>query len=198
LIVARGRRMRRAGAALLGIALALFAATVVARETSPAHGATVEALFTPGDAIDARLVALIDGAREEVLVNAFSFTSRRIARALASAHKRGVRVEVVADRAQTLELPGSVIAGLAREGVPIWLDGNYAAAHNKVLIVDANASGAAIATGSYNFTTAAQTRNAENVLIVRNDRPLAARYRANFLRLRDRAQRYDAILGAGR
>jgi phosphatidylserine/phosphatidylglycerophosphate/cardiolipin synthase-like enzyme len=190
------RRLRTPSAVVTAmLLLALAAVPSSARETPPAQNATVEALFTPGDAIDLRLVALIDGARDEVLVNAFSFTSRRIARALASAHKRGVRVEILADRAQTLELPGSVVSGLARDGVPIWLDGNFAAAHNKVLIVDANATGAAIATGSYNYTTAAQTRNAENVLIVRHDRALAAQYRANFLRLRERAQRYDSVRG---
>ena len=167
------------------LACAVAAAPVQARETPPAQGATIEALFTPGDAIDATLVALIDGARVEVLVQAFSFTNRRIARALAAARRRGVRVEVVADRAQTMEMPGSVVPALARDGVPVWLDGNFAAAHNKVLIVDADAPGAAIATGSYNYTMAAQMRNAENVLIVRNDRALAGQYRANFVRLRE-------------
>ena len=108
------RRSRTWAVVTALLAMTLAAAPLPARETPPAHNATVEALFTPGDAIDLRLVALIDGARDEVLVNAFSFTSRRIARALASAHKRGVRVELVADRSQTLELPGSVVSGLAR------------------------------------------------------------------------------------
>jgi phosphatidylserine/phosphatidylglycerophosphate/cardiolipin synthase-like enzyme len=184
---ARGRRVF----AVACVLAALAAPGVAAREAAPAPGATIEALFTPGDAIDARLAALIEGARAEVLVSAFSFTSRPLARALLAAHRRGVRVEIVADRAQTLELPGSVVPGLARDGVAVWLDGNYAAAHNKVLVVDADGADAAIATGSYNYTSAAQRRNAENVLIVRHDSSLAARYRANFARLRERARRYD-------
>lgn len=176
-------------------ALAVFAAALspqgAARETVPASGMTIEALFTPGDPIDAKLAALIDGARTEVLVHAFSFTNRRIARALTAAHARGVRVEMLADRGQTLELPGSAVPALARAGIPVWLDGNFAAAHNKVLLVDAGAPHATLVTGSYNFTAAAQLRNAENVLIVRHDAALAAQFRDNYMRLRERAVRFD-------
>ena len=179
--------LRRACAILL----LTFVHVSHAREISPAPQTTYEALFTPGDAIDARLVEMIDGARSEVLVNAFTFTNRRIERALIKAHTRGVRVEIVADRMQALDLPGSAVPALARQGVAVWLDGNFAAAHNKVMIVDGASTQAAIATGSYNYTAAAQSRNAENVLIVRHDAALALQYRANFVRLRERAQRYD-------
>ena len=177
---------------LLAFFLVAVVATVAsAREIAPSPHATYEALFTPGDTIDVHLATLIDGARDEVLVNAFTFTNRRIARSLSAARARGVRVEIVADRAQSLDSPGSAVPALAREGVAVWLDGSFAAAHNKVLIVDAGTSNAAIATGSYNYTTAAQQRNAENVLIVRRDPALAQQYRANFIRLRLRATRYD-------
>jgi len=177
-------------AAFLAVALS-WSMAAVPREIAPAPSATYEALFTPGDPIDVRLAELIDGARSEVLVNAFSFTNRRIARALAAAHARGVRVEIVADRGQTLESPGSAAPALARQGIAVWLDGNFAAAHNKVMIVDGESPRGAVATGSFNYTGAAQSRNAENVLIVRRDPALASQYRANFMRLRDRASRYD-------
>jgi len=186
--------LARVGAVALAALFACAAPGAAAKERPPPDTATYEALFTPGDAIDARLVALIDGARREVLVQAFTFTSRRIARALGAAHHRGVKVEVLADRAQTFEVPGSAVPALAREGVPVWLDGNYAAAHNKVVIVDAGTPGVALVTGSYNYTAAAQTKNAKNVLIVRGDIALAAQYRDNFVRLREHATRYD---GAG-
>ena len=183
----------RANVAALALACAVAIAPPVAaaREARPPARATLEALFTPGDPIDTRLVAVIDGARREVLVQAFSFTSKKIAGALLAAHRRGVVVGILADRAQTLELATSVVPGLARDGVPVWLDANFIAAHNKVLIVDADAAAATLVTGSYNFTSAAQFRNAENVLIIRNYPALAAQYRANLLKLREKAQRYD-------
>ena len=178
-------------AALFAFAVLLLAPQAGAREEKPPPKATLEALFTPGDPIDTRLVALIDGAKREILVQAFSFTSRKIARALLAAHRRGVHVEILADRAQTLELAGSAVPGLARDGVPVWLDANFISAHNKVIVIDADTPGATLVTGSYNYTSAAQFRNAENVLIVRADPPLAAQYRDNVLRLRAKAARYD-------
>jgi phosphatidylserine/phosphatidylglycerophosphate/cardiolipin synthase-like enzyme len=39
--------------------------------------------------------------------------------------------------------------------------------------------GLAVITGSFNFTTAAEQRNAENLLVI-HDRALAARYTANW------------------
>lgn len=178
----------RAGcAALLAILLACGAAD--ASRDVPGSG-TVELAFTPGDAIDARIVAAIDGAEHEVLVLAFTFTQQRIARALIAARERGVAVEVVADRTQTREAPHSVVPLLAAAGVPVWLDGNFAAAHNKVVIVDADTARAITVTGSYNFTTAAQKRNAENVAIFRDQAAIAQTYRSVFRRLQARAQRY--------
>ncbi len=48
-------------------------------------------------------------------------------------------------------------------------------AHNKIMVIDANT----VITGSFNFTKAAEDRNAENLLIIKN-RDLAARYTENW------------------
>ena len=55
-------------------------------------------------------------------------------------------------------------------------DGNHAIAHNKVMIVDENI----VITGSFNFTNSAQTRNAENLLVLRSA-DLAHNYKTNWL-----------------
>jgi phosphatidylserine/phosphatidylglycerophosphate/cardiolipin synthase-like enzyme len=188
--------------ARLAVVAAAIALGSIAPMPPPAHAAaalpgagTLELAFTPGDAIDTRIVAVIDAAQREVLVQAFSFTQQRLARALIAAHRRGVAVAVVADRAQTLETPHSAVRDLAAAGVPVWLDGNFAAAHNKVLIADAGLPRATTITGSYNFTTAAQRRNAENVVIFRDHPGVAQAYRDNFRRLQAKAQRWPG--GAG-
>lgn len=49
-------------------------------------------------------------------------------------------------------------------------------AHNKVMIIDKHK----IITGSFNFTDAADTRNAENVLLI-EDANIAAKYLDNWL-----------------
>jgi phosphatidylserine/phosphatidylglycerophosphate/cardiolipin synthase-like enzyme len=55
------------------------------------------------------------------------------------------------------------------------IDANHAISHNKVMIID----GETVITGSFNFTKAAQEKNAENLLIVR-DQALAAQYTQNW------------------
>ena len=147
----------------------------------PAVG-SIEIAFTPDDRIDRLIVAAIDNARHEVLVQAYSFTDHSIARALVRARKRGAEVRVVADREQARSLPQNVLPELVAGGVEVWLDGNFQAAHNKVIIIDADAPHATTITGSYNFTIAAQRGNAENVIVLRDNAPIARGYRDNWIR----------------
>jgi phosphatidylserine/phosphatidylglycerophosphate/cardiolipin synthase-like enzyme len=177
-------------------ALAIAVLTVganAATDSPPATGTrfaatgSIETAFTPGDRIDNLIIAAIAGAKREVLVNAYSFTQRSIARALVAARKRGVSVQVIADSQQAATLPQNVLAELAKGGVDVWLDANYQAAHNKVIVVDADTASATTITGSYNFTVAAQWHNAENVLILRDNRDVARAYRDNWLRLKAHA-----------
>jgi len=151
---------------------------------------TVELAFTPGDPVDAKLVAEIAAAQREVLVLAFTFTQPKISRALSAASERGVAVEIVADREQALAVAQSAVPALARDGVAVWLDANFANAHNKVIVIDADLPRATTITGSYNFTIAAQARNAENIVIFRGNPDIAIAYRKYFRRLQSRAQRW--------
>lgn len=190
------RRQRTRGLRVLAPILVALAATIApapagAANTAFAAAGRVELAFTPGDAVDMRIAAAIAGAEREVLVLAYSFTNPKIAQALAAAHRRGARVEIVADRGQTLELPQSAVPALARDGVPVWLDGNFGAAHNKVVIIDADAPHAITITGSYNFTLAAQRKNAENVVMLQDNPEVARAFRAYFTRLQTRATRWS-------
>ncbi len=149
----------------------------------PAQG-TVQVAFTPGDNATGMIVAAIRQARRQILVQAFSFTSRDIARALIDARRRGVEVDLIADREQTAKLARGMVPKLAAGGVATWLDGEHASAHNKVMVIDAGGADPVVITGSFNFTYAAQHKNAENVLLIRGDPALADAYRANWQRHR--------------
>jgi len=186
--------MRAASAAAGALTIVVFAAGVNAvADSLPATGArfaatgSIETAFTPGDRIDNLIIAAIAAAKREVLVNAYSFTQRRISGALVAARKRGVSVQVIADSQQAATLPQNVLAELVKGGVDVWLDSNYQAAHNKVVIVDADTANATTITGSYNFTVAAQWHNAENIVILRDNREVARAYRDNWLRLKAHA-----------
>lgn len=153
-------------------------------------GGTAQALFSPWDDIESAIVAALRGARREVRVQAYSFTSRPIARALIEAKARGVDVGVTADAGETGRGASGRIAELAAAGVTVFIEERYQSAHNKVMIIDAGGADATVITGSFNWTYAAQRRNAENVLIIRGNPALAARYRANWERHRAAARPY--------
>ena len=167
------------------LAFGLIVATdlIAAPRSFPATG-NVEIAFTPGDAVDNLIIAAIDRAQSEVLVHAYTFTHRRIAQALVSAKRRGVAVSVLADREQARAVPQNVLPQLVAGGVEVWLDGNFQAAHNKVIVIDAELPHATTITGSYNFTIAEQRSNAENVVVLRDHPAVARAYRENWQRLR--------------
>ncbi len=175
-------------ASIIALAL-LFSASATAFEPSysdereplvlPATG-TVQVAFTPGDDAGKLIADAINSAQRQVLVQAFSFTHRKIADALISAKQRGVDVKVVADKEQTHRIPTSVIARIAAGGVPVFIDSAHNSAHNKVMVIDAGSPEAALITGSFNFTQAAQHKNSENVLVIRGNKALTDLYLKNW------------------
>ncbi len=167
--------MARIGWAL-GVALLVVAVAAAGADPPPTSPARVEVYFTPGDPADVRLITLIRQARREILVQAYVFTHRGIARALVEARQRGVRVGVIADREQAERFSGWLLRELANGGVSVLLDGEHEAAHNKVIVVDAGTPAAAVATGSYNFTYGAQRRNAENLVILTQIHELSQKF----------------------
>ena len=173
------------------LAALLLCLTVGAGATPlPATG-TVEVLFTPWDDAEGALVRVLGEARQSIHVQAYLLTSRSIARSLQEAKARGVAVEVLADREMLEKSDKSLLPQLLEGGIPVWLETRYAAAHNKVILIDAASADAIVITGSYNFTWSAQARNAENLLILRGNPALVRRYLENWRRHRDEAERMN-------
>ena len=123
----------------------------------------------------------IRSAKSSILVAAYSFTSKPIASALLDAHKRGVKVQVVADRKSNQRYSAATF--LANQGVPVRLNGHYAIHHHKFMVID----GENLETGSFNYSAAAADKNAENVLLLWHVKPLAETYRKEWQRLWDEA-----------
>jgi phosphatidylserine/phosphatidylglycerophosphate/cardiolipin synthase-like enzyme len=132
--------------------------------------------YSPKGGCTEAVVMELNRARHEILVQAYSFTSKPIAQALVDAKTRGVHVEILLDRANETETY-SELGELLGLGIKPLIDAEHAIAHNKVMIVD----GHTIITGSFNFTNQAEHENAENLLIIKHHRELAKAYRNNFL-----------------
>ncbi len=173
--------VHRIAVAAIVIGAALIAPSAYALKPAPIPAAgSVQYAFTPGDRADEVIIDAIAGAREQVLVQAYSFTHRQIAEALIKAQRRGVEVTVVADREQAAQDVRGMVPVVARAGVSVLLDSEHALAHNKIMLIDPRNARCAVITGSYNFTQAAQFRNAENVLVLRDNPVLCEAYRRNW------------------
>ena len=79
---------------------------------------------------------------------------------------------------------------LAHAGIPTMIESAHAIVHNKVMVID----GETVITGSFNFTRAAEGKNAENLLVI-HDRKLAERYSRNW---QEHAQHSKVYAGKGR
>jgi phosphatidylserine/phosphatidylglycerophosphate/cardiolipin synthase-like enzyme len=163
------------------LAASLLAAVSAAKAELPARQkAEVVVAFTPGDDVARLIVDRLGKARKSVHMQAYLLTDRGVANALLAARRRGVEVELVGDANQHANGGQPHLEALGRAGVRVWLDGAHAAAHDKVIIIDAALPAATVITGSYNFTRAAQRANAENVVVLSGNRALTDRYLANF------------------
>ncbi|HAY23355.1 MAG TPA: phospholipase D family protein [Desulfobacterales bacterium] len=143
-----------------------------------------ELYFSPKGGATKAVVNTLNQARQSILVQAYSFTSAPIAKALVQAHKRGVKVEVILDKSQRSKKCSSADF-LVNAGIPTYIDAAHAIAHNKVMIIDDQT----VITGSFNFTRAAEERNAENLLIIQDTR-LALRYLENWRQHAEHSEKY--------
>jgi phosphatidylserine/phosphatidylglycerophosphate/cardiolipin synthase-like enzyme len=195
-----GGRSRRSAAVLVGIAFAgaaLFGLSALWSEFpaywtrrhvqtgSPyvpppveAQGQAVTTCFTPAQACAGLIVSILDHAQSQIRLQAYGFTSSSILAALVSAKRRGVDVIVILDKSSERRSPDGSAGGaefVARAEIPVLIDYRPAIAHNKVIIVD----GHIVVTGSYNFTAAAEQRNAENVTVI-DSSEVASRFLSNW------------------
>jgi phosphatidylserine/phosphatidylglycerophosphate/cardiolipin synthase-like enzyme len=179
---------------LIGALLLALPMPAPAAANLPAEG-RVEVGFAPWDDVERLVMDQIDGARQAVYVQAYTLTSRNIVKTLIAAAERGVRVEVVADRDKVLKDERSALPRAAGNGVALWLDGQHAAAHNKVMIIDPEGKEPVVITGSYNFSHSGKTENAENVVVLTGHRALARAYLDNWKRHRAQSVSFaDAVV----
>ena len=174
---------RRAAAIALLLCLFLFAGPAVqAVNVNPRQAAApppIDVYFSPHAGTTDAICREIAHARSEILVQAYSFTSAPIAQALLAAHKRGIKVAVILDKSQKTQKYSSATF-LEHAAIPTYIDAEHAIAHNKIILIDREV----VITGSFNFTKAAEEKNAENLLVIRSTE-LAKLYRANWQQHRD-------------
>lgn len=169
---------------VLSILFLLSSYTYAINLTLPAN-TPVQIYFSPNGGCTQAITKEIDNANMEILVQAYSFTSAPIAKALVNAHKRGVKVEAILDKSQKTAKYTSATF-LANSRIPTYIDAKHAIAHNKIMIIDKTT----VITGSFNFTKAAEESNAENLIIIKS-KELAGIYIENWYKHREHSEKYQ-------
>ncbi len=122
-------------------------------------------MFSPNSGIETALIAAIEDSVKTIEIAMFSFFSKPIAEALLRAKERGVAVRIVMDKSQTGT--SKLDEWFAWHGFDLRLlrgpdntrDPRYQKMHNKFAIFD----GKVLSSGSFNYSTRAETLSFENV-----------------------------------
>jgi phosphatidylserine/phosphatidylglycerophosphate/cardiolipin synthase-like enzyme len=144
---------------------------------------SVTVYFSPKGGCTEAVLQELKIARREVLVLAYSFSSKPIAEALVAAKTRGVRVDIILDKSNEQETY-SDLKLFQEQGLEPLIDAQHAIAHNKVIVIDQKT----LITGSFNFTNQAEHENGENLLVIKGHRELVGHYRQNFSNHRAHSQ----------
>src|SRR5437867_10017634 len=92
------------GVAFLAAVLFLFGRTSTWLSSNAiASPPAWEVYFSPKGGAAGAIIATLAKAKDTILVQAYSFTSAPLAKALLEAHRRGVNVQVVLDKSQRTE-----------------------------------------------------------------------------------------------
>ncbi len=130
------------------------------------------------------LLREVAAARQTILVAVYTFTNRRVARALLEAAQRDVKVQVKIDRVQAGNDFGKPIVNMLRGGgVSVITVGmpEYAKMHHKFMVLDNRK----VLTGSYNYTVTATAENCENLVLIESE-AVAREFLREYARIKSR------------
>lgn len=144
-------------------------------------------MFSPNSGIEQALIRAIEASKATIEIAMFSFFSQPIAEALLRAKDRGVKVRIVMDKSQTGT--SKLDEWFAWHGFDLRLisgpdrtrDPRYQKMHNKLAIFD----GKMLESGSFNYSTRAETLSFENANFF-DDADMIARYVLYFQQMFER------------
>ncbi len=151
------------------------------------NGKRVESYFSPSDATNARLVSTVNTTNSELYAAIFSFTKTDVANAIKNVkfnHPGAVEYAIYDDSVGSSASWNIVKPALGANAIKDNATGIF---HHKYLIVDANdaANDPLLWVGSHNWSSAADTKNDENTLVV-HDANVANQYYQEYIkRLKD-------------
>lgn len=137
--------------------------------------APIRVYFSPADGPEQAIIAALQGAQTVVHAALYQLTDPEIAQAVLEVSRRGLEVLILLDDEPSRGSKGCL---LMRAGIAVKHYADSGIMHHKFAVVD----GTLVITGSYNWTTSAQTRNEENLLVIESPE-LAAAFEHEFQKL---------------
>ncbi len=141
-------------------------------------GTMISTHFAPENETIPPLLREIKSAEKSIYFMAFSFTHDELGKAMRDRYKSGVVVEGVFEERQINE--HSEYKSMKNAKIPVIVDETPGTMHHKVIIIDEET----VITGSYNFSKNAETKNSENLLIIKGNKTIAQTYLKEFNRLK--------------
>ncbi len=159
---------------IIGLSIGSNLPGIIAHGPPEPYSTNVKVFFSTHTSCSNEVIKLINNANSTIYIAIYSFTSQNIADALIAAGNRGIKIYVIGEPSQRTE--GNMFSYIGRyENIKVSFDTGSGIMHNKFMIVD----GVYVTTGSFNWTTAAETENAENMLLI-TDKNVAALYKAEW------------------
>lgn len=145
--------------------------------------------FSPEGSARTLILETIRQATSSIQMLAYGFQAPDIMQALVDAKNRGVNVRVVIDNTRNLGASSrAAMDFVTRNGVALRTNDHFHIHHDKVIIVDGNT----VETGSFNFTSSAETGNSENVVVIRDMPEVSRQYVAHWQSRWDLGKPYPA------
>lgn len=141
-------------------------------------GTQISTYFAPENDTISPLLKEITSAKKSIYFLAFSFTHDKLGKAMRDRFKLGVTMGGVFDESGLNAY--SEYEPMKKAGISVRVDRSSGAMHHKVIIIDEET----VITGSYNFSKNAETRNSENLLIIKGNKGIAQAYLNEFNRLK--------------
>ncbi|MCG9128312.1 DUF1669 domain-containing protein [Candidatus Poribacteria bacterium] len=144
-------------------------------------GTKITTYFAPENDTISPLLKEIKAAEESIHFMAFSFTHDKLGKEMREQYKTGIQVNGIFDANQKKSNKSySEYDSMKKAGLSVRLDNEPGTMHHKVIIIDEET----VITGSYNFSKNAETRNSENLLIIKNNNKIAEAYLDEFKRIK--------------
>lgn len=138
---------------------------------------SVQVGFSPEGSARALVLQTIGEAKQHIQMLAYAFQAEDITQALVQAARRGVKVQVVVDKHRNQgKTSKAAMDFVTANGVELRTNDRYHLHHDKTIIVD----GSTVETGSFNFAASAETKNSENVVVIRDMPDVARQYLAHW------------------